>query len=35
MRERLVRETLDYEGTWPTVDDHPLHPPWPGHLHRD
>jgi hypothetical protein len=29
MRQRLVRETLDYEGTWPTVNDHPLDPPWP------
>jgi hypothetical protein len=29
LRERLVQEALDYEGTWPTVNDHPSDPPWP------
>jgi hypothetical protein len=30
LRQRLVRETLDYEGTWPTVNDHqPYDPAWP------
>ncbi len=29
MRRRLVEATLDHEGTWPTVNDHPLDPPWP------
>jgi hypothetical protein len=28
LRERLVQETLDHEGTWPTVDDQ-SGPPWP------
>jgi len=28
LRERLVQETLDHEGTWPTVDDR-SGPPWP------
>jgi hypothetical protein len=29
LRERLVETALDYEGTWPTVNDHPSDPPWP------
>ena len=28
LRQRLVQETLDHEGSWPTMDDQ-SDPPWP------